>query len=76
MENRFTTGDRVRLVSGGPDMTVRGVHYDVLANQYNDDMFDCIWFEKNSDGKREVHYCPFYAGELVKIEESVDGTGS
>lgn len=47
-------------------MTIRGIHYDVLANEYDDDMYDCIWFEKNADGKREVHYCPFYWYELDK----------
>jgi hypothetical protein len=55
-------------------MTIRGIHFDVLANEYNESMFDCIWFEKKQDGKREVHYCPFYAGELIKVEELIDGT--
>jgi len=50
-------------------MTVRGKHYDVLMNEYKDGMFDCIWFDKNKDGKEEVHYCPFQAEELIKIKE-------
>lgn len=74
MEPKFITGDKVRLKSGGPEMTIRSVHFDVLANRYSDDMFDCIWFEKNKEGKREVHYCPFYTEELVKVEENIDGT--
>ena len=75
MKPKFITGDKVRLISGGPDMTIRGIHFDVLANEYNESMFDCIWFEKNKDGKREVHYCPFFADELVIVEEhEVDGT--
>jgi len=76
MEPKFTTGDKVKLISGGPDMTIRGIHFDVLSNEYRPDMFDCIWFEKNKDGKKEVHYCPFYADELVKAEELADGTYS
>lgn len=70
MEPKFAAGDKVRLVSGGPDMTIRGIHYDVLSNEYRNNMFDCIWFEKNKEGKKEVHYCPFYADELVKVEET------
>lgn len=72
MEPKFRTGDKVRLISGGPDMTIRGVHFDVLSNEYRDDMFDCIWFEKTHEGKKEVHYCPFYADELVKVDESIN----
>ena len=75
MEPKFITGDKVILVSGGPEMTIRGMHFDVLANEYSTNMYDCIWFEKNKDGKREVHYCPFYADELNKVIEYTDGTG-
>jgi uncharacterized protein YodC (DUF2158 family) len=67
MEPKFITGDKVRLISGGPDMTIRGIHYDVLANEYRNDMFDCIWFDRDKNGKKEVHYCPFYEDELVKV---------
>lgn len=67
MKPKFITGDKVRLISGGPDMTIRGIHYDVLANEYRNDMFDCIWFDRDKDGKKEVHYCPFYEDELVKV---------
>ena len=73
MEPKFITGDKVRLVSGGPDMTIRGTHFDVLANEYRNNMFDCIWFEKTREGKKEVHYCPFYAEELLKVAEEGDG---
>jgi uncharacterized protein YodC (DUF2158 family) len=73
MEPKFAPGDKVRLASGGPDMTVRGVHYDVLSNEYNENMFDCIWFENNKDGKREVRYCPFYQDELSKVKDPVNG---
>jgi uncharacterized protein YodC (DUF2158 family) len=69
METKFITGDKVKLKSGGPDMTIRGTHFDVLTNEYSEDMFDCIWFENNADGKREVHYCPFYTEELLKTKE-------
>ena len=69
MLTQFEPGDKVRLISGGPEMTVRGKHYDVLMNEYKDSMFDCIWFDKNKDGKEEVHYCPFQAEELIKIKE-------
>jgi uncharacterized protein YodC (DUF2158 family) len=69
MERKFIPGDKVRLVSGGPDMTIRDVHFDVLANEYSDNMYDCIWFENSKEGKREVHYCPFYANELINIDQ-------
>lgn len=72
MKTKFLTGDKVRLVSGGPDMTIRGIHFDVMANKYDENMYDCIWFEKTKEGKREVHYCPFFADELVLIEEAVN----
>ncbi len=70
MEIRFIPGDKVRLISGGPEMTIRGQHYDVLANEYSANMFDCIWFDKNKDGKEEVHYCPFQAEELIKTKSA------
>jgi len=65
-KHSFSPGEIVKLVSGGPEMTIRGPHFDVLANQYDPDMLDCVWFELNNSGKQEVHYCPFYAHELVK----------
>lgn len=70
MEAKFKTGDKVILVSGGPEMTIRGPHYDVLTNEYNTNMFDCIWFAKNREGKEEVHYCPFNAEELTKTADA------
>lgn len=70
MENQFIPGDKVKLISGGPDMTIRGSHFDVWSNEYKDDMFDCIWFDKNREGKEEVHYCPFYSHELVKTDQN------
>jgi len=63
---KLEPGDKVRLVSGGPEMTIRGNHYDVSVNEYSSCVFDCIWFAKNKDGKGEVHYCPFQRVELVK----------
>ena len=63
---KFDPGDKVSLVSGGPEMTIRGVHFDVLENRYDDAIYDCIWYEHTKEGKREPHYCPFYAGELVR----------
>ena len=70
METHFIPGDKVRLVSGGPEMTIRGEHYDVLANEYRTNMFDCIWFDQNRNGKEEVHYCPFNIEELIKIKSA------
>ena len=70
MEPKFIAGDQVRLISGGPKMTIRGLHFDVLAYKYKEDMFDCVWFDKNNDGKEEVHYCPFFTDELIKIQEA------
>ena len=69
MEPKFVTGDKVRLISGGPDMTIRDLHFDVLKNKYSDSRYDCIWFENNKEGKRIVNYCPFHADELIKAEE-------
>ena len=66
MDAKFITGDKVKLVSGGPDMTIRGIHFDVLINEYSNKMYDCIWFETDKNGKQEVHYCPFYIHELIK----------
>ncbi len=70
MEAKFMPGDKVKLVSGGPEMTIRGQHYDVMANEYSPNMFDCIWFDKNVNGKEEVHYCPFQAEELIKVSNA------
>ncbi len=64
----FVPGDKVKLVSGGPEMTIRGNHYDVLSNEYRNNMYDCIWFEKSKSGREEVHYCPFQAAELMKTK--------
>ncbi len=66
----FFPGDKVRLISGGPEMTIRGKHYDVQANEYSANMYDCIWFAKNSSGKEEVHYCPFQFEELIKVKNA------
>ena len=68
ISSKFKPGDKVHLRSGGPDMTIRGTHFDVLANEFNDEMYDCIWFEKDKGGKYEVHYCPFYSQEIIKNE--------
>lgn len=70
MEIKLAPGDKVRLVSGGPEMTVRGNHYDVIANVYSTNMFDCIWYAKNKDGKEEVQYCPFQEAELIKTRSA------
>ncbi|MCF8449405.1 MAG: DUF2158 domain-containing protein [Taibaiella sp.] len=70
MEIKLVPGDKVRLVSGGPEMTVRGNHYDVNANVYSTNMVDCIWFAKNKDGKEEVQYCPFQEEELIKTRSA------
>ncbi len=67
MEPNFVSGDKVQLLRGGPKMKIRGYHYDVLVDQYNHNVFDCIWFTKNEVGKKEIHYCPYNASELTKI---------
>jgi len=68
MEIQFVTGDKVRLTSGGPEMTVRGMYYDEHSNEYRKNMFDCIWFAKNKDGKNQVHNQPFQGKELIKTK--------
>ncbi len=66
MELRFHPGDRVMPVGGGPEMTIRDQHYDVNVDQYRNDMFDCIWFVTNPEGKGEVRYSPFHEDDLLK----------
>jgi uncharacterized protein YodC (DUF2158 family) len=62
----FEQGDKARLVTGGPEMTIRGQHYDVVKNEYKTDIVDCIWFAKNNSGKEVVCYSPYSVDELVK----------
>ena len=69
MEPKFKPVDVVKLISGGPDMAVQGIHYDVLANEYVQNMFDCVWFEIDNDPKQEAHYGPFSADDLVMVKE-------
>ncbi len=69
MERQFKQGDIVRLISGGPDMTIHGLHYDVLANEYVTDTYDCVWFAKGSAPDQEAHYGPFSVNELVIVKE-------
>ena len=56
MTKEFEIGDTVRLISGGPLMTV---------NEYNDekDLVDCIWF--NMD---EILCTGTFKGEVVMID--------
>lgn len=65
MEVSFKQGDKARLVTGGPEMTIRGPHYDVVKNEYKTDIVDCIWFVKNNNGKEVVCYSPYSINELV-----------
>ena len=70
MEPKFKPGDVVKLISGGPNMAIQGAHYDVLANEYVEDIYDCVWFEKDSDPKQEAHYGPFSAADLLLVKEA------
>jgi uncharacterized protein YodC (DUF2158 family) len=70
MKIRFEQGDKARLVSGGPEMTIRGQHYDVVKNEYKTDIVDCIWFVKNNNGKEVVCYSPYNVDELVKTKNA------
>jgi uncharacterized protein YodC (DUF2158 family) len=70
MEPRFDFGDKVQLVSGGPEMKVNGYHYDVIANRYNYNMIDCIWYTRNDNGKQQICYRPFNAKELIKTRNT------
>lgn len=69
MNIRFEPGDKVRLQSGGPAMTIRGWHYDVLNNEYKNDVVDCIWYTQTQAGKRHVCYHPYQVKELIKLPE-------
>lgn len=64
----FEQGDKARLVTGGPEMTIRGQHYDVVKNEYTTDIVDCIWYAKNKNGKEVVCYSPYSVDELVKTK--------
>lgn len=66
MELRFRPGDKVRLKSGGPEMTIRDQHYDVSVDRFELDVFDCIWFETTTDGKKLVEYHPYHQDQLLK----------
>ncbi len=70
MKTIFEQGDKARLVTGGPEMTIRGQHYDVIMNEYKADIVDCIWFVKNNSGKEVVCYSPFGVDQLVKIHHA------
>ena len=68
MKNYFIAGDKVKTVTGGPEMTIRGPHYNVDTNEYCETKYDCIWFVKTKDGKEEVRYQPFDQDELIKTK--------
>jgi uncharacterized protein YodC (DUF2158 family) len=70
MEPELKPGDKVKLLSGGAEMTIRGNHYDVVTNEYSEHIYDCIWYAKNSKGKEEVHYLPCQTTDLVKVKEA------
>lgn len=70
MKVSFEQGDKARLVSGGPEMTIRGLHYDVVNNLYKTDVVDCIWFVKNNSGKEVICYSPYSVDELIKIKSA------
>lgn len=65
-KNKFKSGDVVRLISGGPDMTVikKEVYVDLGEHFPNTrDWVDCIWFDKH---KRQTGHFPPYSLEHVK----------
>ena len=44
MATKFKEGDRVRLKSGGPTMTVNGI----VENPLGSDLIDAAWFDERS----------------------------
>lgn len=70
MKLLYHPGDKVRSKSGGPEMTIRDQHYDVIRNKFLNDMFDCIWLVETKDGKKAIQYRPFHQDELQKTDHS------
>jgi len=46
-ENEFNPGDIVRIVSGGPDMSV--IEYEEPTIYEDMGVYKCAWFNKNGD---------------------------
>lgn len=62
----FNEGDVVRLISGGPEMTITSVGRDTIL---------CVWFEKAIIGVHCLHTETFQPNTLLKIVTIPEGKG-
>lgn len=73
MSNKFQKGDVVRLNSGGPEMTIQGVHKSksaaVLKMPQPDGYYDCVWFENTNKQNQDVRRSHFHEDELTLIRQ-------
>lgn len=61
MDN-FKIGDNVRLISGGPEMTVC-----YLKSKSDDDYVSCQWFNKNVNGEYQLKEEKFHKDTITKV---------
>jgi uncharacterized protein YodC (DUF2158 family) len=68
----FNQGDIVKLNSGGPNMTIRSVHFDKAASLYKQQQpvgyYDCVWFETEDNTSQPLQYGTFHANELTLVK--------
>jgi len=62
-EEKFKIGDKVKLKSDGPVMTIGGYTHD-------EDMVECDWFDSKAQHKI------FHQDQLEKVDESNHGAGA
>ncbi len=60
--NKMKQGDKVRLKSGGPVMTVKQYPYKIVAGAPVESKAECEWFDKED----QLHHSTF---ELDVLEE-------
>lgn len=63
MEPKFKIGDIVRLISGGPDMTINKLKFECIgeSDKYKPSgYYECVWFEEN-----QLSHFTFHEDTLV-----------
>jgi len=63
INNKFKIGDKLVLISGGPEMTVGG--YDTYNYGESEKMVICDWFDLKGDPKNKT----FHEDQLTKPED-------
>lgn len=55
---KFLAGEKVRVISGGPTMTVEGYELSIASilgeKEYTDDVW-CVWFEGNKNFREKFN---------------------